>query len=206
MERWSIVLARCSALLALACTFEPAGLVVTAQQDAGARPASLSPPAQADPPMRPEADGAASPAPLTADGSVGRPADTDAGGMMAATPDGAPQPLPPDAAAPAAPDSSPPSQDLPPPVPPVIVRAHNVTAARITAGVVYAHRVIAKTGTAGQVGDALPDAVLAAQTGRDDVKVEELVVDVLYAQDVRADRVTIKETHAASLRIENPDP
>jgi hypothetical protein len=202
----SIVLARCSALLALSCTFEPGGLGVSAQRDAGAGPTSLSPPAQADPPMRPEADGAASPAPFTADGSVGGSVDTDAAGMMAATPDVAPPPPPADAAAPAAPDSSPPSLDLPPPIPPVIVRAHNVTAARIKAGVVYAHRVTAKTGTAGQVGDALPDAVLAAQTGRDDVKVEELVVDVLYAQDVRADRVEIKETHAASLRIDNPDP
>jgi hypothetical protein len=33
-----------------------------------------------------------------------------------------------------------------------------------------------------------------------------LVVDILYAQDVRAERVEIKETHASSLRIETPDP
>jgi hypothetical protein len=72
--------------------------------------------------------------------------------------------------------------------------------------VVYAHRVEAKKGTAGQQGDALPDAVLAEQIGHDDLKVDDLVVDVLYAQDIRADRVEIKETHAASLRIENPDP
>jgi hypothetical protein len=39
-----------------------------------------------------------------------------------------------------------------------------------------------------------------------DVKVAELVTDVLYAQDIQADRIEIVETHVSSLTIDKPDP
>jgi hypothetical protein len=91
------------------------------------------------------------------------------------------------------------------PAPVLVVRAHNVTAERIVAGVVYAHRLQAKTGFVTQIGDALPDRALAAEIGRDDLKTTELVVDVLYAQDIQAARIEAKEAHVSALMINKPD-
>ena len=109
------------------------------------------------------------------------------GSLPPVTPDATPAVMPPDAA-------------------PVIVRAHNIMAERIVAGVVYAHRIEAKSGRIGQAGEALPDAILAAQIGRMDLKVAELTVDILYAQDIQAGRVEIGEAHSESLKIDKPDP
>jgi hypothetical protein len=104
------------------------------------------------------------------------------------------------------PDAMAPTATPPPDTAPLIVRAHNVMADRIRAGVVYAHRLDAKSGTVGQTGDPLPEATLATEIGRMDLKVSELVADVLYARDIQADRIEIVETHVSSLRIDKPDP
>ena len=132
--------------------------------------------------------------------SVAMPDAATSGGSR---PDG---PLPP-----VTPDATPavavlPDAALPADAALVIVRAHNITAERIVAGVVYSHRIDAKSGTIGQTADPLPDAVLAAEIGRMDLKVSELTVDVLYAQDIQAGRVEIGEAHASSVKIDKPDP
>ena len=95
---------------------------------------------------------------------------------------------------------------LPPDAAPRILRAHNITAERIRAGVVYARKLSAKSGTVTMIGEPLAPATLATELGRMDLKVTELVTDVLYAQDIQADRIEIVETHVSSLAIDKPDP
>jgi len=202
-RRRSLALAGCTAVLATSCTLSPAGLNVGDEPDAAPSAGPVAPPRS--PPASPEGlsgDGAAGtslPPPDAGQSAIMADAATGAGPQQ----DGAPPSVTPDATPAVA---VPPDAALPPDAAPVIVRAHNVVAGRIVAGVVYARRIDAKSGTIARAGDPLPDALLAAQIGRMDLKASELVVDVLYAQEVQADRVEIAEAHASSLKIDKPDP
>ena len=107
-----------------------------------------------------------------------------------------------DARPPPPPDAGPPPDAAtPPPVTLRIVRARNVKADRLIVGVVYADKLHAKGGTVLTSGDPLPDRVLAAQLGQDDLKVDLLIADILYARDIHADSVLIREAHVADLKL-----
>jgi hypothetical protein len=90
--------------------------------------------------------------------------------------------------------------------PPRIVRVHDITASGVIAGLVYAHRVDTKTGTAGTRGAPLSDPELAKEFGTQNVSAAQLVADVLYAHDIHAEHVDFAETHAATVKIDKPDP
>jgi hypothetical protein len=201
--RRRLVTIACSALTAISCALEPAGLSVVQQQpDAGTGATSVSAPTDVDEPSRsPRTDGSAPMSPSPADGGGTTPALPDGGGVLSGRDTGAPATIPADGPAPGLDASAP--TPVPPPL--LILRARNVTAERITAGVVYAHKLQAKTGAVGQAGDPLPGDVLAGEIGREDLKVPVLDVDVLYAQDIQTGRIDVKETHISSIRIDKPD-
>jgi len=99
----------------------------------------------------------------------------------------------------------------PAPIPPItptttirVLRIRDITAGKLIAGIVYAHRLDAKSGVVRKSGDALPDAVLAEEAGRENLKVAELVVDVLYAHDIHAESVEIGQGHVSSVKIDKP--
>jgi len=81
-----------------------------------------------------------------------------------------------------------------------VVRANNVKVKRLMAGTVYLHKLEAKTGTAGRI-NLLPRPLVDLNLGAKDLEVDELVVDTLYAHDVRAEHVEIGETHATEVKI-----
>ena len=141
------------------------------------------------------------------DGGVTGQARTDATASPTALPSTTIDASPPASdvapALPAPPDATPTDSIPPPPVTLRVLRAHDVKADRITAGLVYAHKLEAKTGTVGKLSDPLPDSVLAAEIGRDNVKAAQLTVDVLYAHDIRAGSVEITEARVGSLKIES---
>jgi hypothetical protein len=72
--------------------------------------------------------------------------------------------------------------------------------------VVYAHRLDANEGTIETTGEPLSDRELAAQVGPDDLKVDQLIADVLYAHDLHADSVQIHEAHISDLNVKAPAP
>jgi hypothetical protein len=114
----------------------------------------------------------------------------------------APPPAAPAAPPPAAPAAPPPAVSVPPlPVPTTVLRARQIKAERIVAGVVFARKLDAKSGTVTTVSSPLPEAALEAQIGEDDVKMDELRVDVLYADDIQARSVLIRESHVLELRV-----
>jgi hypothetical protein len=152
--------------------------------------------------------------PMTSSADAAPPAGSSDAQSPATTIDVDPVPAPPSDASPppattlvdAAPDPiATPDAALSPP-PPRIVRAHNVTVKRISVGVVYAHRLEANQGTIEVSGKPLSDHELAAQIGPDDLKVEELIADVLYAHDLHADSVQIREAHISDLNVKAVAP
>jgi len=82
-----------------------------------------------------------------------------------------------------------------------ILRAHKVEAKRIAVGVLFAHKVHAKAGTVLTAGPPLSPAELEVQAGSQDVAMPELTVDVLYAHDVEAKVLMVRELHALDVKI-----
>ena len=66
---------------------------------------------------------------------------------------------------------------------------------------VFARKLDAKAGTVGTVVTPLTEEALAVQIGEDDVETDELRVDVLYADDIRAKEVEIRQAHIVDLKI-----
>jgi len=169
-----------AAMAAISCTVSATGLAVTAEdEDGGANPGSVVP----------------GPA-----GFAGLPED---GGAATTIADAAPaSPVAPPAmadAAPPAPATTPPVTTPPvttPPAEPRVLRVHDVKVGRLTARVVHAHQLEAAAGSAGRVLPPDADALLKLELGAQDLEVDELTVDVLFAHDIKAGRVQLEETHA----------
>jgi hypothetical protein len=151
--------------------------------DASVAP-TASPPPDAAAPVTPPPDAASIPPPAP------RPPPSPADAAAA-------PPSPPDAAPPPPPDAAPaaPAQPL------RVLRVHDVMADQVRAGVVYAHKLQAKGGVVSASADPLPDDALASAIGSEDVKGGEVVVDVLYAHDIRAMTVDIKEAHIVMMKV-----
>jgi hypothetical protein len=211
MRTWAVTIAGWTVLLTSSCSQSTAGLAAAWAPDAGPGASRVAPAAGLAESAATQAavDGgvpamfdttpavATPPPPLTMPAGLAAPD----GGM----PDSGP---PPDlvGAMPAEADAAPPPRDAsPPPPPPLrILRVRDVTAARIQVKTIYAHRVEAKTGRVGKEGEPLPDPVLGQQLGRENLKVEELVADVLYAHDVQTGAIDADETHVSTLKIDKP--
>jgi hypothetical protein len=105
----------------------------------------------------------------------------------------------------APPDAAPPDAagpDVAAPVPaPRILRARDLTVTRLTAGVVYAHRLNAKTGHVAMPGEPLSPGQLAPELGAQNLKLEELEVDILYAHDIEAGSARLQESHVEELKF-----
>jgi len=203
--------------LLCSCTMWPSGTAVRPGEDAGAMgdalSASRAAPRAADASM-PEVDaGTAAPDGPTA------PLDPDAAAVPAGSADAAPTAMdgaPPDDIAPpvSSPDAatSPDAASTPPDAPPApppplrILHAHDVTTMRLTAGVVYAHLLAAKSGTVVTSAPPLSAVELTDQLGTQDLKPAELVVDVLYAHDIHAGVVQVQEAHVSSIKIDMVTP
>jgi hypothetical protein len=97
----------------------------------------------------------------------------------------------------------PPATDasLPSPPGPRLLRVHDVEAERIAAGVVYAHKLEAKRGIILGSGPPLAREALEAQIGERNLEVDELVVDVLYAHDIKAGSIRIGEAHIEDVKL-----
>jgi hypothetical protein len=142
----------------------------------------------------------------TPGGRAAAPAGFDGG--AAVTGAAPPVVIPPDAgASPAAPPAVTPPAGGPVTTPPVttpptprILRAHDIKAKRITAGIAYVHKLEAKTGTAGKIV-TLPSPPVDLNLGTENLEVDELVVDTLYAHEVKADHIEIRETQATEVKI-----
>jgi hypothetical protein len=184
------------ALLAASCSIAADGLATT-----GVDETELAPPARAGmapvgadaganslsssaPPVLNRPD--AGPVPTVADAGVPVPADGPVNAPPVTPPPAAPPPV------------APPPATTPPPVAKV-VRAHDVKAKRIVAGTIYVHKLEAKMGSAGNIV-FLPAPLVDLGLGTN-LEVDELVVETLYAHDVKADQVEITETHAAEVKI-----
>jgi hypothetical protein len=180
------------ALLVASCSISSDGLATT-----GVDETELSPPARVG--NVPGAGDGGATSSSSAPPVVNRP---DAGAVPSVPGVDAGVPLPVDGPVNAppmtAPPVAPPSPVSPPPVPKVM-RAHDVKAKRITAGTIYVHKLEAKTGSAGNIV-FLPAPLVDLGLGTN-VEVDELVVETLYAHDVKADDVQITETHAAEVKI-----
>jgi hypothetical protein len=97
-------------------------------------------------------------------------------------------------------DRAPP--DAGPPAAPIILRLHDVQAERLVARIVYAHSIEAKDGSVGARLQPLPDMTLNAEMGSRDLKgASEIVVDILYAHDVKLTWIDVRETHATTTHI-----
>jgi hypothetical protein len=171
------------------------------------------------------------PLPVDSGADAGRPdgpsASMGVGRDETSSPDAAAAPMvsgtaPADAASPA-PDSATGRSDVTPPAPESaapsavnpepgaspssirILRARKVKADRITAGVVFARKLDAKTGAVGALSDPLPETLLAESLGEGDVETDELTVDVLYADQIRADAVQIAKAHVTALKIKDTE-
>lgn len=86
-----------------------------------------------------------------------------------------------------------------------VMRARDVHARQLTVGILFAHKVTAKEGKVAASGPALDAETLAAQLGSRDVDARQLVLDVLYAHDVDARELTVREIHAAEVKIGDGD-
>jgi hypothetical protein len=162
------------------CTVTGSGFTVVAGEDGGTV-------AAASPPVAPSIDAGAGPPEVAAVPDADRVA-----------PPGPDAPRPPTVA-----DAAVVLADAPPaPALPLrIMRVHDVMADQITAGVVFAHKLEAKGGTVGLSGDPLSDEALAAQMGPDDLKIVEIVVDVLYAHHIRAKSVQLRQVHVSMMKL-----
>jgi hypothetical protein len=85
------------------------------------------------------------------------------------------------------------------------MRAHDVHARELTVGILFAHKVTAKEGKVAASGPALDAETLSAQLGSRDVDARQLVLDVLYAHDVDARELSVREIHAAEMKIGDGD-
>jgi hypothetical protein len=90
-------------------------------------------------------------------------------------------------------------QPIPPPLPLRIVRAAKIQADRITAKVLYARRLDAKTGTIETIAAPLPG--LEEQLADDELRMNVLDADIIYAGEVQADSVAIAASHVEDLRV-----
>jgi len=194
-----VTIGACAALILASCAGSPPGFSVAEQGAEGAASRAPSTAGAGEP------GGSASP----------RSPSLDAGASISSLDSlAAPTAIPPSAMTPTSspavdagaqvPDGAAPSSAVPPAMMIRILRVHDVTAGKITAGIVYAHRLEAKRGVIRNSGDALPDAVLTEQAGRENLKVEELMVDVLYAHDIHAGSVEIAKGHVSSVKIDQP--
>jgi len=220
------VLVACSTLMSVSCIVSPTGQAVGPARDvASDGSASVSPTGlgamragrrAGGSPLEQVSDAgtSGSDGPITSSADAAPSANSSDAQSPSPTVDATPVPAPPPDASPppatklvdAAPDPiAAPDAALSPP-PPRIVRAHNITAKRISVGVVYAHRLDANQGTVDVSGEPLSDRELAAQIGPDDLKVEELTADVLYAHDLHADSVRIHEAHISDLNVKPAAP
>jgi hypothetical protein len=195
MKRKScLVIAAGAALIHLACSPSPAGSAI-GEPDAGASASRT---------VRPS--GALGPIDAIPDASPVLPSPPDAA-LPTTTPDAPPLLAIPDAApVMATPDAATSAEMAAEATPPRILRIRDLTVDHLTVGVVYAHKVDARTGVASNRGAALSDADLARELGTANAKFTELIADVLYAHDIHAGRVDIGETHASIVSIEKPDP
>jgi hypothetical protein len=82
-----------------------------------------------------------------------------------------------------------------------VMRVHDVNAKRLSVGVLFANQLEAKNGSVDTSGPPLPATELSAQLGSEDVEAGDLVVDVLYAHDVKARVVSVREVHANEVKI-----
>jgi hypothetical protein len=189
-----LVIAAWAGLISFSCSGSPARPAIGEPDAAGsasrtAAPSNLkaAPSGGSDadwaPPARPDADPAA---PLGPDAAVPPAISADASTVLAT------------------PDLQAPAEVSPATTMPRILRVHDLTVDTLTARVVYAHRVDAKSGTAGQRGVPLSDAELAQQFGSQNLKVSDLAADILYAHDIHAGRVDMTETNASTINIEKP--
>jgi hypothetical protein len=206
MKRWAVTRAAWVALTTISCMPAPAP-VAAGEPDAAATaiPRRIAPPAELSGLPDPGATSAAA-----VDAGTPVPDASlvpDVSELVAREPDVAPPPTTTDAAAvTTAADAAPPAEPAADTRAPLILRVRDITADRVIAGTIYAHRLDAKTGTAGAKGTPLSDMALAQELGPDNLKVTEVVADVLYAHDVHAGRIELQETHAAMVTIEKPDP
>jgi hypothetical protein len=227
MMKRLVIIAGWGLLISGACTIEYDGFLAGGGQETGGQP--QPPPSRSG--MAPEQpDAAPSAMAPNAASDDGPPVPVDASaasdvqpavmvadaGTPVVAPDAAPPPVAvPDAASPpvAVPDAGVPldvepvALDLapPPPPPPIIVHTHDLTVRRLVAGVVYAHRLDAESGKIVTSGPPLSGTLLDAQFGQD-LKVDELVVDILYAHDIHAGTVQIQEAHISDPNIKVPLP
>jgi hypothetical protein len=217
-----VIIAGCGLLISASCTIEYDGFAVGGGQEPGGQPqppasGSGMPPRQLDaspPAMTQDGagdDGPPAPAPDASGASDVQLAVivSDAGPPLVA-PDAGPPVAVPDAGTPVdagavAPDTSP-LPPPPPPPPPIIVHTHDLTVHRLIAGVVYAHRLDAESGKIVTSGAPLEPALLDAEIVPQDSKVDELVVDILYAHDIHAGTVQIQEAHISITNIKQPLP
>lgn len=82
-----------------------------------------------------------------------------------------------------------------------VMRVHDVNAKHLTVGVLFSHQLAAKNGSVASSGPPLPAGDLSAQLGSNDIETPDLVVDVLYAHDVKANVVSVREIHANDVKI-----
>jgi hypothetical protein len=89
----------------------------------------------------------------------------------------------------------------------VVRRVHDVDAKNLSVGVLFAQKLEAKSGSVASSGPPLPAAELSTQLGSEDIEAPDLVVDVLYAHDVKAHVVSVRELHVTDVKIgEKGDP
>ena len=89
--------------------------------------------------------------------------------------------------------------------PTTVTRAHDVQAKHLVVGVLFAHSVTAKGGTIATSGPPLAPADLNAQLGPQDLAAPELTLDVLYAHDVKANAIVVREVHATDVNVGRQD-
>jgi hypothetical protein len=117
--------------------------------------------------------------------------------------DGTPTTPPPAMHAGAKPSST--SESSPPQPAATVLRAHDVEAKRLSVGVLFTNELEAKNGSVATSAPPLPAADLAAQIGEQNIEAPELIVDVLYAHHVKARVVSVRELHAADVKIDDKD-
>ena len=92
-----------------------------------------------------------------------------------------------------------------PPAQPVaqpVMRVRDVEVNQLEVGVLFAHSVRAKNGVVVVAGPAAAGRGAAAQLGGEDLKRPHLMVDVLYADEVKAEPLSVRELHAVEVRID----
>jgi hypothetical protein len=108
--------------------------------------------------------------------------------------------------APSSMSSMPSGEGEAPPPSSALMRAHHVQVKNLSVGVLFADKVEAKNGTVEASGPPLPAAELEAQAGTQDIEMPELVVEVLYAHDVKAQVLSVRELHVTDVKIGKEHP